>query len=229
MVGNGLAQWTLTAVFAMAAGYHLLRLGRQRDRWSLLDDGLHVVMSVGMVAMLWPWGVAVPVMAYVLVFTAAALWFAARALFFVSPAVVGAEEEAAPVLRHHGSRGTAWYHAGMMASMIFMAVAMGAGMSALPPAVDTAAGAGTAMAGMAGMDGMSGTGGTGAAPGDAAMAMPAGAWVQVPSLVLAAAFGVATLWWLLAGLRARDRRSVPVAAAGALMAAGMAAAFLQMA
>jgi Domain of unknown function (DUF5134) len=223
MVG-GVAQWALTAVFAVAAGYHLVRLGLHADRWSLLDDGLHVLMSAGMVAMLWPWGAAVPVTVSVLVFTAGALWFVARALLVVSPPVVGAGGPAA--CGHHGSRGTAWYHAGMMASMVFMAAAMSAGTSVPATTADMASD--TAMSGMAGMPGMD----LGAGPahdGTAGMAMATDAWVQVPSMVLAVVFGAAAVWWVVAGLRSRGGRSWPAVVAGALMAAGMAAVFAQMA
>lgn len=220
MVDNVVAQWVLSAVFAVAAGYYLYGLARREERRHgprlVVDDGLHVLMGVGMIVMLWPWGVAVPVTVYVVVFTAAALWFVARALFITSPGVIGAGDPPA-VAGHHDSRGVAWYHAAMMASMVFMALAMNVGTATtlVPSAMPGAS--------LSGMDmGSGGASGT-------SMAMPAASWVRLPSLVLAAGFVAAAVWLVVAGARSRMPRSVIAGAASGLMATGMAVVFVQMA
>lgn len=81
MVVEPVGRWALSAVFAVAAACYLYGLTRSDQRGPglrlITDDALHVLMAVAMIAMLWSWGSAIPVMAYVLVFTAAALWFVA--------------------------------------------------------------------------------------------------------------------------------------------------------
>jgi uncharacterized protein DUF5134 len=72
-------RWVLTAALVLASAYHLTRvprvLGAER-----VSETLHLTMGVSMVAMLWPWGSAVPAPLWVAVFTASTGWFAARAL-----------------------------------------------------------------------------------------------------------------------------------------------------
>ena len=226
MIDSVAAQWALTAVFVVVAAFYLDGLARRDVRRAIepaVDDGLHVLMAVGMIAMLWPWGMAVPVIVYVVIFTASALWFVSRALFVSSPVLVGARDTAAA--GHHGGRGFAWYHAGMMASMVFMAVAMSVGMSTLPLLSGTSAASGMAMAGM---DMGSGDSSATAAPGMAA-GMQAVPWVGVLSLVLAAGSVMAAVWLVVTGFRDGRRPAVLAGAVGGLMAAGMAAVFVQMA
>jgi hypothetical protein len=217
MVADPTVAWLLTALFAATAAAYLygaLGRGQARDVRCAVDDVLHVLMAVAMVVMLWPWGMSVPAMVYVLVFTAAALWFVSRALF-----------PAATTPERHGSPQAAWYHAAMMGSMVFMAAVMSVAMDptdvgAQPAAADTAM-AGMDMAGMSGMD-MGGAAGT---PG--AVPMPDDVWVWVPSLVLAIGFAVAAV--RLGGIAYRRRGGAALfGATGGVMAVGMAAVFVQM-
>jgi hypothetical protein len=184
---------------------------------------LHVLMSVAMISMFWSWGARIPVIAQVMVFTAAAAWFAGHAVFGAGA--------------NPGGDGYAsWYHAGMMATMVWVAVAM----TLVPgPFQGTGAG-GTAVpsgGGMAGMD-MGG--------GNPAVSMSAAGPPGKVSLFLAVIFATAALWeffatlWLLADPAARQASGAPASppggaahavrsSAGALMAAGLAAALFQMA
>jgi hypothetical protein len=169
--------------------------------------------------MFWSWGTAVPAIAQVTVFTAAAAWFAGHAIF-----TAGAH--------HPASRHQNWYHAGTMAVMVWMAVAL----PLMTPPTPVAAG----MAGMA-MDPHA------AATTAAALSAPAlgsAAWASTACLVLAAALLAAAFWQAIAAVRPlaaapgtqspgpAPTEHVPVVlrdGAGALMAAGMAVALLAMA
>jgi hypothetical protein len=141
------------------------------------------------------------------VFTAGGGWFAGQALF---GARTGGGELA-------GEHGASWYHAAMMAAMVWMAVAMSALTTpATVPAGSGAAGQTGAMPGMA----------AAAGPGPAAMAMGAPAWwVSAGCLLLCAAFFGAALYFATT-LWLRQGRG---AGTGALMAAGLAVTFLRMA
>lgn len=80
-----------------------------------------------MIAMPWMWGMSIPVPLSVAVFTAAALWYAFRALF--RPASAAGPGDGHP---HHGPV-LLWYHAAMMAAMVWMAVLMSmVGIVSLP-------------------------------------------------------------------------------------------------
>lgn len=229
MVVEPVARWALSAVFAVTAACYLYGLAQPDQRGPGLrlvaDDALHVLMGVAMIAMLWSWGSAIPVMAYVLVFTAAASWFVARALFIPSTGAAGVGDP--PVAPgHHGFLGMAWYHAAMMGSMVWMAVAMAVAMSTLPSAsASPASGAGMGdMPGMSmpGMD-MGPTGGSGISVSTIQI------WIRVPNILLAIGFVVAAIWLVTAGVRGRGRHSVVAGALSGLMAVGMAGAFFEMA
>ena len=77
--------WMLTAVFAVAGVYWV---GRGVLSWTRTGangweegstDVAHVLMCLGMIAMLWPWGHLVPRWPQVAVFVVAAAWFLVRA------------------------------------------------------------------------------------------------------------------------------------------------------
>jgi len=103
VIADSALRWALTAVFAVAA---LLFVGAGRRVPGQRGVGvLHAVASVGMIVMLWPAGMQVSPLLYVLVFTAGALHFAYLALFgFELPHPV--------------------YHCAMMAAMALMGLLM---------------------------------------------------------------------------------------------------------
>lgn len=103
MIADSALRWALTAVFAVAA---LLFAGAGRRVPGQRGVGvLHALASVGMIAMLWPAGMRVSPLLYVLAFTAGALYFAYLALFgFGLPHPV--------------------YHCTMMAAMALMGLLM---------------------------------------------------------------------------------------------------------
>ncbi|GAA1218133.1 DUF5134 domain-containing protein [Pseudonocardia alaniniphila] len=219
------SRWILSAAFAVAAGYYIARVAgqwRPRPRWgSTLGAGLHALMGIAMIAMLW--SVAVPIMLYVTVFTGAMLWFIAEALF-ARPATGG------PVVIGHD----AWYHAMMMGSMVWMGVVM----STMPPPASAFSESGQMSSGeMASMAGMSMSGMSMSAPAPVGMDAMSGLpmWTRPPCVLLAVVFCAAAIRLVAHELRpvlfrrARTGTSMTAAVIGGLMAAAMAVTFAEMA
>jgi hypothetical protein len=211
----------LGAVYLAAAARALRQAGSAGWR-PALAAGLHVLMCAAMISMFWPWGAAVPAIALVTVFTAAAGWFAGQAVF-------GAAGQ-------QGAAAENWSHAGMMAVMVWMAVT--APLMAGPAASGLGRPPGGAMAGMD----MGGQPAGGAGP---VMAAGSPGWAGPVCLVLAVALLAYAAWRAVALLSVLAAPGQPriaglapwlgggqaVAArdAGlAVMAAGMAAALLAM-
>ena len=239
MITSEAVRMALTAVFAAVCLWYLAILGRVATRLSrrlaVISIGLHVLMCLAMISMLWPWGTRVPVIALVTVFTAGAAWFAGLALFRVREAGLG----------HAIGRFAGWYQAGMMGAMVWMAVAMSA---ATAPAGLLAAGqTQVTSGGMSGMSGMSmgtaasATSATGTTASPATLsAFTLGhqlGWVGTVCLALGVVFFAAGAWYAVAALRALARPDLARHRAGAtvhdgmgaLMAAGMGVALLAMA
>ncbi|MGW1163154.1 DUF5134 domain-containing protein [Streptomyces sp. NPDC002519] len=73
-------RWILTAVFALSAlhgGWQVARPGYASAR--RVDHGLHTLMGLAMIAMVWPWGMDLPAAPQVVLFGAGAVWFARTA------------------------------------------------------------------------------------------------------------------------------------------------------
>jgi len=113
-------RWIFTLVFALTTAYGIQRAVRPgaapADR---VDHALHAVMGLSMIAMVWPWGMDVPVLPQAVVFAAGAVWFVASVPFRAEGA----------------SRPGRWlgtlFHVVMMAGMAWMVAVMGSdGMSA---------------------------------------------------------------------------------------------------
>lgn len=118
MILDPVLAWALTTCFAATGAVSLAALLRSRawaDRGSYLA---HLLMSVSMAIMPWPWAMAIPPLLQVLVFTSAALWYAGLAVLL--PRTHAGPEG----LDHHGRAGYLVYHAAMMAAMVWMAVLM---------------------------------------------------------------------------------------------------------
>ena len=116
MISNEFARVALSVLFAVSGAWYLAILVRPRARGvagyrESAGACLHVLMSVAVVVMCWPWGERFPAIAQVTVFTAAAAWFARQALF------------GGDALR---VRCANWYHAATMAAVVWIAVLMSA-------------------------------------------------------------------------------------------------------
>jgi hypothetical protein len=219
------SRWILSAAFAVAAGYYIARVaGQWRPRpgwWSTLGVGLHALMGIAMIVMLWT--AAVPIMLYVTVFTGATLWFIAEALF--AHPVTGA----LVVIGHNP-----WYRAMMMGSMVWMGVVMST-MS--PPASAVSDSGQMSSDEMASMAGTSMSGMSISAPASGGMDAMSGLpmWTKPPCVLLAIVFCAAAIRLVAHGLRpvifrrARTGASVTAAVIGGLMAVAMAVTFAEMA
>ncbi|MFG2466205.1 DUF5134 domain-containing protein [Streptomyces canus] len=113
-------RWTFTLVFALTTVYGIQRAVRPGaappDR---VDHALHAAMGLSMIAMVWPWGMDVPVLPQAVVFAAGAVWFVGSVPF-----------RAEGAFRPGRLLGTL-FHVVMMAGMAWMVAVMDSdGMSA---------------------------------------------------------------------------------------------------
>ncbi len=200
--------WLVSILFATTGIYYLVRVVIAISWIDRINSLTHVLMSIVMIAMPWGWYSVFPTVAQIVAFTLAALWYVFLALFRPGG-------EAALLASHHSSSARLlWYHAFMMATMVWMAVAM------------SPSGPSTNM----------GTHGTTSMPmGSGDMTMTGSApWAVVVSIVLGVVFAVAAAWFIVQFIIHSGRRASgphPVlaildVAAGAVMASGMAVAFL---
>ncbi|MFG2059621.1 DUF5134 domain-containing protein [Micromonospora sp. NPDC048930] len=94
MIGNGPLRWLLTVAFGGAAVFHLLRCLRPPAAWRSpaaehrLSEMLHLAMGLSMIAMIWPWGAAVPAAAWIVVLMMSTGWFVVRAVRTSRPRAV---------------------------------------------------------------------------------------------------------------------------------------------
>lgn len=238
MIGNEVARVALSGLFAVIGAWYLTVLVRPRLRGvaghgESVSAALHVLMSVAVIVMFWPWGERFPAIAQITVFTAAAAWFAGQALF------------GGDALR---ARCANWYHAATMAAVAWIAVVMSAPATAVTAAAATAGG-GSMSADMGGMDmgGMDMGGmdmgspapsapGTGITGGPGTATTMAVGWAGPVCLVLAAGFFAIAAWYAFAALRPLadpGTRHPPGTlsrdTASALIAVGLAVTLLEMA
>ncbi|MEJ2579706.1 MAG: DUF5134 domain-containing protein [Kineosporiaceae bacterium] len=245
MIDNDLVQWTLTVAFTATGLYSLARAVSAGNRDLRIGYAAHALMSAAMVLMAWSWWDRLPVTVYIAVFALATLWYAQLAVR--SPAAAGDRDAAG----HHDGPGLLWYHAGMMAAMVWMAVVMarmagsGGDMTGSATAPAPAGGMDAATMGTMGTMGdaaMSGSGssGTGDMGGMSAGAMDAmglwnePSWSVALSAAVVAMFAVAAVIFAVKVVRGRSGghgaspRYRVEAGINLVMAAGMAGAFLAM-
>lgn len=83
MIESAELAWILTIVFAVTGIVCAIRCvqpevgGQPQYIADRVSSGCHFLMSAGMLAMVWPWGMEISLTAQILVFSAAALWFVA--------------------------------------------------------------------------------------------------------------------------------------------------------
>lgn len=123
MLSDPVLQWALTLTFSATAMYATVRLFADRKLLLIVGNVLHLVMSVVMVAMCWPWWSLLPAVPQTLFFSAGAVWFVAIALLQVRRRITRA------TVGGH----SAWHqaaHAVMMLAMVWMILAMPSGTDA---------------------------------------------------------------------------------------------------
>ncbi|MFB6849669.1 DUF5134 domain-containing protein [Streptomyces sp. NPDC056373] len=174
-------RWILSLMFAVPILYGVWRLVSPGTGIAgRVDHALHAAMGVLMIAMAWPWGMELPALPQVVLFSAGGLWFLV----------------AAPFRAGDRSRGGAVLHAlphlVMMGAMAWMVAAMDA---------DGAMSGHTEAGGMRDMPGMDMSGGSGVS----AMSLT-GAGPRATAVLLALVLGGLGLAWLTRALdRAKGR------------------------
>ena len=106
-------RWIVTIAFTAVGLFCLYRCVRESTATQRIDDVLHVLMCVAMVAMAWPAAMDVARVPQIVLFGAAALWFA-------GVLVAG---------RSGHGRLALGYHAVLMAAMAWMVLVMPSAMS----------------------------------------------------------------------------------------------------
>jgi uncharacterized protein DUF5134 len=119
-------RWLLTLALTGSTAFHLGRALRPAGVEGRIAESLHAVMGLAMVAMLWPFGRAVPASAWLVVFAGAAGWFAAQASRAGKRRIVPA------------------YFATTAAAMVWMSGTMPAGPAMDMPGMEHASGGGRA-------------------------------------------------------------------------------------
>lgn len=198
--------------FALTGGYYLFRLIRDPGWNDRILDATHLLMSVLMMTMPLGWSTRIPAGLQIVLFTAAALWYAYLLMFrpYAVSETVGS---------HHAGRPRLLYHVGMMLAMVWMAAIMAPlpGSAASASTMPDASMEGMIMPGMGPAHGASG-----------AVVAPVHGWAHPVSVMLGIAFGLATVWYVVrfvitGGAAGRpDGRKLADNGAAALMAAGMA-------
>lgn len=129
MVEDAWLQWTLALVFVATALHSVGLAAASRTIGSGIGHGLHMVMSLDMVAMCWPWWTAIPALPQGVFFGAAAVWYASR---------LGQRwrrgQATARFVLHQAS------HAVMMLVMVWMVAAMGPAVASQGEALASAGG-----------------------------------------------------------------------------------------
>lgn len=215
---TGTVEQLVVALFAITAGYYLFRLARDPGWDDRLLDLTHLLMAVLMIMVPLGWSIRVPAGVQIVLFTAAALWYAQLLMFRPS-----ALSETAG--SHHDGRPRLLYHAGMMLAMVWMAVIM----APLPGSGGTTTASDAPDVSMQGMI----MPGTGPSPEASAVTVaPVHGWADPVSIMIGAAFGVAAIWYLvrfvIVGAATDRTNGLRLADLGvaALMATGMALSYL---
>ena len=205
MIADLTLRWVVTVLFGLSVAECLFAFAAGHRRWTgVVGHALHLAMSVAMIVMAWPAGLAVPNRPLLAFFLLATLWFIGMAVA-ASPG---------PVQRLANE-----YHAVMMAAMAWMYAVMD---GALPP--DSSQAHDASPASMPGMDiPSSGT--------STEMVVPL--WITTINWIITVAFGLSAVHWLYRYVAQRRKDSAQrtplLAHAGSLcqsfMAAGMAIMF----
>ncbi len=189
MVQPLLLAWLLTIVFAATGVWFSVRCVQPGGVPGVADRGCdlaHAVMSAGMIAMVWPWGMNVPSRPQLVVFALATIWFVVL--------MVGGTRWAHNA--HGNGRIPRLHHALMMAAMVWMLGMMPKSMPAGGGSSGHGAhhhGSASTTSDHAGSAGMSGT-------------------MLVISIVLGVFFLLASLGWISAAVDAGRAALAPAEA-----------------
>lgn len=233
MINDIILRWVTTLLFAFAAAQCVYLIAAKRMGWqAYIGHGLHLVMSVAMALMAWPFSMEWPTVGPMIFFIVAAVWFLAT---IAIPATGSDPDECGcvPPTSSSFGRAAALYHATMMGAMAWMYAVMNGG---LLPGHDSVNASGALAMGESPM--LLAHGHDSEMPGmDMDMthgAQPA--YVTPVNWILALGFAIATAVWLYLYLQQRRKPGAPrdaLSFAGDLcqvfMAAGMSIMFFVMA
>lgn len=124
MIDGLFLRWVVTILFALAAAQCLYALMRLNMPWkSQVGHVLHLVMSVAMLVMAWPFSIAWPTTPPMVFFLLAALWFVSS-LFLPGAETIADDCGCVPPTDRATGRIVAVYHAMMMGAMAWMYAVM---------------------------------------------------------------------------------------------------------
>jgi hypothetical protein len=196
LTAGGTLEWLVTGWFAILGAVSLLAAVRQSEWPARVSLATHVLMCAAMAAMPWPTIVSIPAIAWILVFSACALWYLGLTNF-------GFSRFAAPNAGHAPPPITAVHHATMMAAMVWVAVLRASQESARADAMPGMDMSGMDMSGME----MAGSG------TQSTTGLPYGSvgsgWVLAPTLGLAAVCGIASIWFVVELVRLAPPTDTP--------------------
>jgi len=176
MVDNVVLRAAVSVLLLAALAYSLVRAAGSASRYARVDFGLKSLMSGTMLAMLF--GANWPVAPTVVVFAAAAWWFAIQATVHPSSRAGCAGR---------AGRATCVYHGMMMAATAFMAASM-LPVGGVAPAASAVEAAGRELTGVHAQHG-------------AGWSLPVGGLTFDPGLLGAVFFAVAGGWWAIRLIR----------------------------
>ncbi|MGL6233726.1 MAG: DUF5134 domain-containing protein [Segniliparus sp.] len=209
MIVDPWLSWVLVVLFVCSGGYCLWRLLRPGIWRSKVGHVFHLLMCLSMLAMIRPGTPTVPYPAQFAVFAVGTVWFVLLA-FARSPRYQGMAGFVCA-----SGKGTTWYHAVMMAAMLWMTVVMGGWLvGGFEPERPAQAASGHDHGGMAGMD-MAGHQMGAQAPSPAQHSAPM--WTTVLDVALGVVFFAAVLWWLRCYFELRKDRGRSLAAEAELL------------
>ena len=124
MINDLFLRWATTLLFALAAAQCAYLMIVKRMGWpSYIGDGLHLIMSVAMGLMAWPFSMSWPTIGPMIFFIIAALWFLASMALpqgKQNPDKCGCVPPTSTLF----GRAAALYHATMMGAMAWMYAVM---------------------------------------------------------------------------------------------------------
>lgn len=169
LTSNLMLRWIVTALFGVSAATYSYILVAQRGRWtSIVNQLLHLAMSLAMILMVWRGGANLPKVGTIVFFVAAGAWFACLA---------------GRVCR---DRITNSYYAVMMVAMAWMLAVMNGGLPGQnnhSPAL--------ALSGSMGMN----ISGTGMSAHQMSSTVAGPAWIIMTNWVVTLGFVVVALYW----------------------------------
>ncbi len=169
MIGEIPLRCAVTVLFGTSIAMYAYHVVAQRVQWTYrVNHLLHLVMSIGMVSMVWRIGLGLPAIGPMLFFLLAGVWFAGVA--------VGTSSASPQRLK-------TWYYAAMMAAMAWMYAVMSGGVPGTHSHVHSSPDSG--VMDMPGME----------LPSHRMPATTGVSWIAVANWVGAVSFAAVALYW----------------------------------